>query len=90
MNGVQDEDRLLAACYRSALALAERHDLDTMAFPAISTGTFSFPLPRATTIALREIGAALERSPKLKRVTCACFDAAALRTYQETRKLLDL
>jgi O-acetyl-ADP-ribose deacetylase (regulator of RNase III) len=90
MNGTQDEDRLLASCYRAALALAEKHDLVTVAFPAISTGTFSFPLPRATTIALREIGAALERSPKLKQVTCACFDSAALRTYEETRRLLDL
>ena len=90
MNGTQDEDRLLASCYRAAMALGERHDLATMAFPAISTGTFSFPLPRATTIALREIGAALERTQKLRTVTCACFDAAALRTYQETRKLLDL
>ena len=90
MNGTQDEDRLLAACYRSALTLAQRHDLSTMAFPAISTGTFSFPLPRATTIALREIGAALERTATLKRVTCACFDGAALRTYEETRRLLDL
>jgi len=90
MNGTQDEDRLLASCYRAAIALGERHELATMAFPAISTGTFSFPLPRATTIALREIGAALERTQKLCTVTCACFDAAALRTYQETRKLLDL
>jgi len=90
MNGTQDEDRLLASCYRAAMALGERHELATMAFPAISTGTFSFPLPRATTIALREIGAALERTQKLRTVTCACFDAAALRTYQETRKLLDL
>jgi len=90
MNGTQDEDRLLAACYRSALSLAERHEMTEVAFPAISTGTFSFPLPRATTIALREIGAALERSGQLRQVTCACFDAAALRTYEETRKLLDL
>jgi O-acetyl-ADP-ribose deacetylase (regulator of RNase III) len=90
MNGTQGEDRLLASCYRAALTLAERHDLGTLAFPAISTGTFSFPLPRATTIALREIGAAVERSPKLRAVTCACFDAAALRTYEETRRLLDL
>ena len=90
MNGTQDEDRLLASCYRSALSLAERHGIPEVAFPAISTGTFSFPLPRATTIALREIGAALERSSQLRQVTCACFDAAALRTYEETRKLLDL
>ena len=90
MNGTKDEDRLLASCYRAAMALAERHELSTMAFPAISTGTFSFPLPRATTIALREIGAALERAQKLRTVTCACFDGAALRTYEETRRLLDL
>ena len=90
MNGTQDEDRLLASCYRSALSLAERHELAEVAFPAISTGTFSFPLPRATTIALREIGAALEKSQALRNVTCACFDAAALRTYEETRRLLDL
>lgn len=90
MNGTQDEDRLLASCYRAAMSLADRHDFETVAFPAISTGTFSFPLPRATTIALREIGASLEKSQKVRTVTCACFDAAALRTYQETRKLLDL
>ena len=90
MNGTQDEDRLLATCYRSALSLAERQGLSKVAFPAISTGTFSFPLPRATTIALREIGASLDRSEQLRQVTCACFDAAALRTYEETRRLLDL
>ena len=90
MNGTQDEDRLLASCYRAALSLAERREFTSMAFPAISTGTFSFPLPRATTIALREIGAALEKSQKVRTVTCACFDAAALRTYEETRRLLDL
>ena len=90
MNGTQDEDRLLASCYRAALSLAERKGIATVAFPAISTGTFSFPLPRATTIALREIGAALERSPRLTQVICACFDGAALRTYEETRRLLDL
>jgi O-acetyl-ADP-ribose deacetylase (regulator of RNase III) len=90
MNGTQDEDRLLASCYRSALSLAERQGILEVAFPAISTGTFSFPLPRATTIALREIGSALDRSGQLRSVTCACFDAAALRTYQETRRLLDL
>lgn len=90
MNGTQDEDRLLASSYRAALAVAEEHALGTLAFPAISTGTFSFPLPRATTIALREIGASLARSPAVRQVTCVCFDAAALRTYEETRRLLDL
>jgi O-acetyl-ADP-ribose deacetylase (regulator of RNase III) len=90
MGGNNDEDRLLASCYRAALTVAERQGLKTVAFPAISTGTFSFPLPRATTIALREIGAVLDRSPALGPVTCVCFDTAALRTYEETRSLLAL
>ena len=85
-----EEDRLLGSSYRAAMAVAEQRELASVAFPAISTGTFSFPLPRATTIALREIGAALEKAKSVQRVTCVCFDAAALRTYEETRRLLDL
>ena len=61
-----------------------------MAFPAISTGTFNFPLTRATAIALREIGAALERSPKLREVVCACYDETALRAYEDARRQLGL
>ena len=90
MGGTQNEDRVLASCYRAAMTLAEQHELTSIAFPAISTGTFSFPLPRATTIALRELGAALARVRHVRQVTCACFDASALRTYEETRQLLDL
>jgi O-acetyl-ADP-ribose deacetylase (regulator of RNase III) len=90
MNGTQDEDRLLATCYRSALSLAERKELSEVAFPAISTGTFSFPLA-----ARHHDRAARNRSPAraigaVAAGDCACFDAAALRTYEETRRLLDL
>src|SRR5690349_9760121 len=42
--GNKNEDQLLANCYRNSLALAEKHDIRTIAFPAISTGIFSFPL----------------------------------------------
>ena len=90
MDGTNEEGRALASCYRSALQLASDRGLRTVAFPAISTGTFGFPLPRATTIALREIGAALERLAPLDRVVCAVFDAAALGTYEETRQRLEL
>ena len=90
MGGTQNEDRMLASCYRAAFAIAEQHEMTSIAFPAISTGTFSFPLPRATTIAVRELGAALERARHVRKVTCACFDSTALRTYEETRQLLDL
>jgi len=52
--GGHGEDELLARCYRSCLALAEAHGLRTVAFPAISTGAYGFPLERATRIAIAE------------------------------------
>lgn len=81
MGGECGEDRLLSSCYHAALALAERHQLATVAFPAISTGIFRFPLERATTIALKEFSAALARAQHLKQVTCVCFDEATLKVY---------
>ena len=55
--GSRGEDSLLAACYRSSLALAEPHGIRSIAFPSISTGAYRFPLERAATIAVREISA---------------------------------
>lgn len=88
--GQQGEDRLLAACYRATLAEAEAEQLESVAFPAISTGTYAFPLERATHIALREIEVALTGTSHLRRVVCACFDASTLATYQAVRRELGL
>ncbi|MEO5989910.1 MAG: macro domain-containing protein [Candidatus Eisenbacteria bacterium] len=81
MGGKCGEDQLLSSCYRAALALAERHQLATMAFPAISTGIFRFPLERATALALQEIQLALARAQYIKQVTCVCFDEITLDMY---------
>ena len=89
--GAQGEDRQLASCYRSALAIAAAEGLATVAFPAISTGIYGFPLERATRIALAEIAAALARpGTSLKQVTCACFDAETLAAYAAARAELAL
>src|SRR5262249_31347262 len=53
-DGYQEEDALLTSCYQTCLALAEANGLQTIAFPAISTGIFGFPLERATRIAIAE------------------------------------
>ena len=58
-------DRLLAACYRNALALAERHGLASVAFPAISTGVFGYPMEAAARVALRTV---LDEIPRLSSV----------------------
>jgi O-acetyl-ADP-ribose deacetylase (regulator of RNase III) len=80
--GTHGEDRLLGACYRSAIAIAEREGFASIAFPAISTGIYGFPVERAAHIALRELDAALQAAPHVRRVICTCFDSATLAAYE--------
>lgn len=75
--GDHGEDELLARCYRNSLALLEDHELRSIAFPAISTGAYGFPVDRAASIALAEIKLFLERNTTVERVVLVCFDAAA-------------
>ncbi len=53
--GQQDEERLLASCYRHSLLLAEKYGARTIAFPSISTGVYRFPIERASKIALSTV-----------------------------------
>jgi len=76
------EDDSLASCYRNSLELAERHGARTVAFPAISTGIYGFPLERATTIAVRETLAFLRDHPAIEQVTFVCFSENAAQAYR--------
>jgi O-acetyl-ADP-ribose deacetylase (regulator of RNase III) len=77
--GKAGEPELLAKCYRNSLALADAHRLTSIAFPAISTGVYGYPLDLATAIAVREARA---YQGGLERIVFCCFGAEALRTYQ--------
>src|SRR4051794_20214010 len=66
--GRADEDTLLANCYRNPLALAIQHNLRSIAFPAISTGAYSFPLKRATHIAVTTVADVLRDHPQIDHV----------------------
>lgn len=81
-DGAHNEDEKLANCYRNSLALASQRGAATVAFPAISTGIFGFPLARATVIALRETRAYLRDHPEITQVTFVCFSNAAAQTYR--------
>jgi O-acetyl-ADP-ribose deacetylase (regulator of RNase III) len=80
--GTHDEDRLLASCYQTALALATEHAFTSVAFPAISTGAFDFPLERATRIAVTEVMAHLARHEQPRSVTFVCFGNEARAVYE--------
>jgi O-acetyl-ADP-ribose deacetylase (regulator of RNase III) len=79
--GREGEDALLESCYRNSMALARRHGITSIAFPAISTGVYRFPLERATEIAVRTVAAELGSDPQIAVIFC-CFSDDALRQYQ--------
>ncbi len=72
--GQNDEDALLAACYRNSLALAEENEVTSIAFPAISTGAYGFPVARAARIAITETVRFLLAHELPERVVFVCFD----------------
>jgi O-acetyl-ADP-ribose deacetylase len=84
--GDRGEDGLLASCYRNSLALAVRNSARTIAFPAISTGAYGFPLERATKIAVAEVGRFLASETSIERVTFVCFGPQAYEVYAEAMK----
>ncbi|HEY7115402.1 MAG TPA: O-acetyl-ADP-ribose deacetylase [Tepidisphaeraceae bacterium] len=79
--GKQSEDELLRSCYQRSLQLAVDHGLKTIAFPAISTGVYRFPLARATAIAVATVVGFLETHPSIERVTFATFGHEAHQAY---------
>ena len=84
--GEGDEDRKLSAAVRSALALADRHGLKSIALPAISTGNFGFPTDRAARITLTEIHRYLQGGTKLRRVVVCLFTQDDFNTFSRELK----
>jgi O-acetyl-ADP-ribose deacetylase (regulator of RNase III) len=71
--GGHGEDELLSSCHRRALEVAAGLGCRTVAFPAISTGVYRFPVARAAEIAIGTTAETLETRPELERVTFVLF-----------------
>ena len=85
--GGSDEDRLLASCYRRSLEIADQHRLDSIAFPAISTGVYGFPAERAATIAVATVAEILPRfEASLTRVVFCCFSQGSAELHRTALK----
>ncbi|MFQ6615916.1 MAG: O-acetyl-ADP-ribose deacetylase [Fidelibacterota bacterium] len=80
--GDRGEDELLASCYRGCFQLAGDLGIESMSFPAISTGAYGFPVERATRIALKETFRYLETHPTPEKVTFVCFSPEVFETYR--------
>jgi O-acetyl-ADP-ribose deacetylase (regulator of RNase III) len=79
--GHQNEQSLLADCYRNSLDQAVLHDCHTIAFPNISTGVYGFPKVLAAETAIAEVKKYLERCPGPLQVTFVCFDEENFNLY---------
>lgn len=86
--GDNNEDQLLRNCYRNSLELAKKYNIETIAFPSISTGAYRFPFQRAAKIALQETYNFLKNDNTIKTVYFVCFGENALKIYQEEYKKL--
>lgn len=81
--GNNGEDELLASCYRRSLALAEKYAIKAIAFPAISTGVYGFPMARASKIAITEVNKYLHNHKSLEQVIFVCFGQDAYDCYTQ-------
>lgn len=81
--GGNNEDGLLASCYRTAIGLACANRLAAIAFPSISTGVYGFPADRAARIAVDTVAdAAADAADILERVIFCCFDERAAELHR--------
>ena len=83
--GQEGEAELLASCYRRCLEIAVAHGIQTIAFPAISTGVYGYPLAEATSIAVDTVLAFLSqtREDTIREVVFVCFRDSTRELYEE-------
>ncbi len=79
--GTRGEPALLASCYRRSLELAEEYQARTVAFPAISTGIYGYPIREAAVVAIATVRAFVDATNKIDEVTFCCFSSADLQLY---------
>lgn len=80
--GDQGEPALLASAYRASVSLARTNHLKSIAFPAISTGIYGYPLDEATRIAVETVKRELKQSGTVETVMFACFSPEAMAAYK--------
>ncbi len=80
------EAELLAACYRNSLSLAAAHGLETVAFPSISTGLFSYPREEAAAVSSAAIAEFLGRDESLREVRLVFFSPGDMDLFLRNHK----
>jgi len=80
--GKNGEPELLVSCYRKSLLLADKNNIESIAFPNISTGIYGYPKDKAADIAINTVRETLKETPIIKKVIFVCFDKENYSLYQ--------
>ena len=87
--GVQGEPDLLAACYRNSLQLAaDQGDIDTLAFPSISTGVYGYPTGAAAEVAVDTVARFLQSHDRPGQVIFCCFSEESASQHRRAMERL--
>ena len=81
-DGTNGEPQLLASCYRNCVQIAVDNQIQTIAFPSISTGVYGYPIMQASQIALREVRNFLVNYHLIKQISFVCFSSEDLNVYK--------
>ncbi|WP_372643714.1 O-acetyl-ADP-ribose deacetylase [Ancylomarina sp.] len=84
--GQNKEDKLLKSCYKASLRLAEENELESIAFPNISTGVYGFPKEEAAKIAIDTVMKKCSKLKHIKEITFCVFDDTNFNIYKELLK----
>lgn len=85
-----DASIYLSQCYMNSMDLAKKNDIHSIAFPAISTGVYGYPIKEATSIAVNEIDAWIKKNPNYQiDVVFSCFDSETESVYRKTIERLN-
>jgi O-acetyl-ADP-ribose deacetylase (regulator of RNase III) len=79
--GDKDEAATLASCHRESIRLADQHRIESLAFPAISTGAFGYPVSEAALIAVSSSLEGLASADHVTKIRFVIFDIVTLRAY---------
>ena len=86
--GERQEAEQLASCHRESIRLADERALESLSFPAISTGAFGYPISEAAPIAISSTVEALASANHVKKVRFVLFDGATLSAYTQAAENL--
>ncbi len=86
--GKSGEAETLASAHRGCIRLADQHALQSLSFPAISTGAYGYPVAEAASVAVTAVAEALAAAAHLKTVRFVLFDEATLHAYTSAARVL--